>query len=341
MATSRRPGRRTNLALLVLLVGSFVTGAVAFGVGAPPAARAVAVAHGLLGLGILVLVPWKTVIVRRGLRTGGTHAVGVALAVVLAVSLVAGIVHAGLARFEVAGVSALTVHVAAAVVAVPLAVSHVVRRRQRLRRTDLSRRTVLRAVGLVAVTALAYAAQQSVASFAGLPAARRRATGSYEVGSGDPTAMPVTQWFTDGVPRIDVASYRLEVVRADEPTLRLSYGDLQAMGGAVQSAALDCTGGWWAEQSWRGVRVDTLLGLPREGSIVVRSVTGYTRYFPADAAPNLLLATHVGGEPLPPGHGAPVRLVAPGRRGFWWVKWVDRVGVDPRPWWVQPPFPLQ
>jgi hypothetical protein len=33
--------------------------------------------------------------------------------------------------------------------------------------------------------------------------------------------------------------------------------------------------------------------------------------------------------------------VAPGRRGFWWVKWLDRLVVDTRPWWWQPPFPLQ
>jgi DMSO/TMAO reductase YedYZ molybdopterin-dependent catalytic subunit len=32
----------------------------------------------------------------------------------------------------------------------------------------------------------------------------------------------------------------------------------------------------------------------------------------------LLLATRVGGAPLEPRHGFPARLVAPGRRGFWW-----------------------
>ena len=49
----------------------------------------------------------------------------------------------------------------------------------------------------------------------------------------------------------------------------------------------------------------------------------------------------------PPGRPSPQRrprlpgpLVAPGRRGFWWVKWVVSVELDPAPWWRQPPFPL-
>ena len=43
---------------------------------------------------------------------------------------------------------------------------------------------------------------------------------------------------------------------------------------------------------------------------------------------------------LSPGHGFPLRLVAPGRRGFWWVKWVERIETSATPWWWQSPFPL-
>jgi len=49
---------------------------------------------------------------------------------------------------------------------------------------------------------------------------------------------------------------------------------------------------------------------------------------------------HAAAAPLSLGHGGPLRLVAPGRRGFWWVKWVTEVVVDDRPAWWQPPFPL-
>lgn len=43
------------------------------------------------------------------------------------------------------------------------------------------------------------------------------------------------------------------------------------------------------------------------------------------AAVATLLATSVDGERLSHGHGYPLRLVAPGRRGFQWVKWVEEV----------------
>lgn len=332
MGPRQQAGRRTNLALLAVLGLALLTGTLAYGVGAPPATSVVTTAHAAVGLGLLLLVPWKAVLVRRGLRRGEHpgRTAGMVLAVLLAVVVAAGIAQEAVGWTVVAGLSPLQVHVTAALLAVPILGGHLVTHWQRPRRVDLDRRALLR-TGVLAAGALgAVAVVDAATSVLRLPGRRDRSTGSTETGSGRPSAMPVTSWFDDrvpaSVPPLVVAGARVVVRPQDEVV-----------------AVLDCTGGWYAEQTWGGLRLDRLL--PRElppdvRSIDVVSVTGYRRRFPLEDAPRLLLATHAGGAPLSPGHGAPHRLVAPGRRGFWWVKWVERVELSTRPPWVQPPFPL-
>ena len=68
--------RRTNLALLVVLLAALGTGGLAFAAGTGWG-RPVVVGHAVAGLAVLVLAPWKSVIVRRGL---GRRSVPVSLA---------------------------------------------------------------------------------------------------------------------------------------------------------------------------------------------------------------------------------------------------------------------
>jgi sulfite oxidase len=55
---------------------------------------------------------------------------------------------------------------------------------------------------------------------------------------------------------------------------------------------------------------------------------------PLDKAirPEVLLAWAMNGEPLPPVHGAPLRVVVPGYIGARSVKWLRRIELSPRPW---------
>jgi DMSO/TMAO reductase YedYZ molybdopterin-dependent catalytic subunit len=338
-------GRRTNLALLGLLAGAVGSGALAYALGTGWARWAV-VAHGVLGLGILLLAPWKSVIARRGLRRRrpGSWA-SVAFTFLVAVAILFGVLHATGLAVHLGPVSAMQVHVGAALMAVPLAVWHVVARRVRFRRTDLTRRNLVRAGAVAGGAGLLFGAAEGLVWLTSLPGARRRFTGSYETGSFDPAAMPVTQWLNDTVPQVDPARWRL-VVAAGEGTglpsgaREWTYDELLSFQDQVRGT-IDCTGGWFAEQDWEGVRLSRLLpDIGDARSVFVRSVTGYPRRFPASDVPRLLLATRVAGRALDPGHGFPARIVAPGRRGFWWVKWVDRIELSTVPWWWQPPFPV-
>ena len=86
-------GRRTNLALLALLVLAFVSGVASWAVGSA-VVRWIVIAHGIVGLGIVALTPWKRTIARRGLaRRRVGRGTAIAFAVLIVTSIVAPLIH--------------------------------------------------------------------------------------------------------------------------------------------------------------------------------------------------------------------------------------------------------
>ena len=318
----RGGGRLSNLALLCLLTLAFFSGWVAFQLSGQPA-RATLVIHAAAGVAIVLLVPWKALVARRGLRRPrALRWASLVLALGVVISLVFGFLHS-FGRPDVGYLTAIDFHVGAAICVVPFVIWHVLARPSKLRRADLSRRNFLKGGALIGASLLGVAA---------LPAARRAPTGSYRSANAVPT-----QWMFDSAPAVDTTTWRL-VAGGRE----WSYDDLLQFDDRV-TAVLDCTGGWYSEQEWAGVWLNRLLppGADSVSSVYVRSVTGYGRRFDIGETTQLLLATRLDGATLESGHGFPVRLVVPGRRGFAWVKWVASVASDAAPWWWQPPFPLQ
>jgi hypothetical protein len=332
--------RWTNLALYVLLALAFLTGWLAFFYYAVPS-RASLIVHAVSGYAIVALTPWKIVIAGHGLkRRAPGWWVSLILTVLVVASVLAGILHSTGLAVALGPFTALEIHVGAALAAVPFFVWHVVARRVHVRAFDVSRRNFLRASTLLAGAGLTYGSSEIVVRAMGLPGARRRLTGSYQVGSFVPSLLPITQWMFDSVPTIDPARWQLEI-RWPAGGKSWSYPELLAFDDPLE-ATLDCTGGFYSTQSWSGVWLSRLIpGDAGALSIQVRSRTGYARRFSISEADRLLLASRLGGDLLEPGHGFPLRLVAPDHRGYWWVKWVTSITLDGLPAWCQLPFPVQ
>ncbi len=327
--------RQVNLTLGVLLAVLFATGVVSWAVGTGWS-RALTLTHALAGFGVVALLPRKaSTSVRSGFRRhrvsrwlSATMGIGVLVTIGL------GLAHSWGLWYGVGYWSALWTHTLVAFALLPLVVWHVTARPARPRRTDLDRRYLLGAGARLAGAAAALGVVEAVTRAEG--SGQRRFTGSRELASFDPAGLPSVSWIDDTAPDLDPAAWPLTV--AGRP---VDLADLRARATPLE-ADLDCTGGWWSRQRWDVVPLSDVLDLAggeAARSIEVVSATGYRRRFPVGDADRSYLAVGYGGEPLHRRHGAPVRIVAPGRRGPWWVKWVVDVRLSNRPWWLQAPFP--
>ena len=164
------------------------------------------------------------------------------------------------------------------------------------------------------------------------------------------------------VPAVDPEAWRLTV--RGERELVLSLDDLRARPAGEITVTMECAGNgrarldprpvsqpWILEAvgtaRWRGTPLRPLLeeaGV-RSGAVEVlctgldRGVEGgepeqaFQRSVPLDEAlrDETLLAYEMNGEPLPPQHGFPLRLVVPGWYGMANVKWLERIELVDTP----------
>lgn len=329
--------RVTDWGLAVLVAALVASGALTLFAGAPADAWVFA-AHDASGIGILLLLAvklrrvWARVL--RATRWDRRTIFGVVGAVFAISALVSGLLWADGVTPDVGGYSLLSVHDALGVALGAGVAAHMLARAKPLRGRDLAHRRQFLALGaMTAVSLVAWRTQRPLQVLLGLPGGKRRFTGSYAAGSFSGNAFPATSWVADNPRPIDPGAYRLRIEGLVAHRLALALADLPLLDELV--ATLDCTGGFYSTQRWRGVRLSEILGAAQPtraaGHVSVASVTGYRWSFAIDNTPELLLATHVGDEPLSHEHGAPVRLVVPWARGFQWVKWVQQIAVLDHP----------
>ena len=157
----------------------------------------------------------------------------------------------------------------------------------------------------------------------------------------------------------DLATWRLRVDGEVRRPLSLSLADLKKMKPAEATCVLMCAGngralhqpvipgvqwqyGAVGNARWRGVRVSELLRLAGVKDVAHLHLFGsddppgkvppFHRSLEIEKAmADAILAYEMNGRPLPPQHGAPLRLVVPGWAGDHWMKWVVRISAQRDP----------
>ena len=337
----------SNSLLLAFLAVEAVTGLFSLTAGGRPDNAAFIIIHRIAGYGIVFILAWKLRLVFSSLkypRSKTPRYASIFLMVVLLATLGTGFAWSLAGPYSFALFSGVSWHINLGAVLVPVFIWHAI---YQTRGFPLSfwadRRSFLRLSAAAVAGLAAWQLSELGTRVSRASAAERRFTGSYEAKSFSGNDFPRTSWLNDSPRPVSLDGWALEVFGETGHTLSLSYDDLD--GSAETTATLDCTGGWYSTQVWTGTPVADLLEraelLDSAASVTFTSVTGYYRRFSLDEAGRYLLATRVGGERLSHSHGFPVRLVAPGKRGFEWVKWIDRIEVNDTSKWLQPPLPVQ
>ena len=137
-------------------------------------------------------------------------------------------------------------------------------------------------------------------------------------------------WYSP-VPPIDAARYQLQIRGLVEKPQALSLAELRKLPQESQNTRMKCVQCWSSRTVWGGFRFGHLLELakPLKTAKAVRfdCADKWYEYFSLEdmSKPRVLLALDMAGKPLADRHGAPLRLIDPGRYGYKSAKLVTSI----------------
>ncbi len=140
-------------------------------------------------------------------------------------------------------------------------------------------------------------------------------------------------------PRVDVATWKLDIVGNVEHPFSLTYDQLLDLDAVEEVRTLECIsnpvgGDLMSTAVWTGTRLKDLLDRavlkPNSYDVVLTSVDGYSDSFPVAKAmePDTLVAYLMNGKTVPQEHGYPARVLVPNIYGMKNVKWVREIRVE-------------
>jgi DMSO/TMAO reductase YedYZ molybdopterin-dependent catalytic subunit len=164
------------------------------------------------------------------------------------------------------------------------------------------------------------------------------------------SAMLPSYFISDMTPMLsDPRAWRLRVDGMVAQPLDLSLDELMAMPRASYTVKHHCVEGWSAIASWHGVPVSAIVerSRPLAGARFIDFASfdaGYSNGWDLASAlhPQTILAYGMNDNPLPPAHGAPLRLYSPTKLGYKLTKYlVSMTFTDKRPggYWEDQGYP--
>jgi DMSO/TMAO reductase YedYZ molybdopterin-dependent catalytic subunit len=142
--------------------------------------------------------------------------------------------------------------------------------------------------------------------------------------------------YSDNVPVIDPKTFRLRVEGLAGQPYTLGMKELEEMHDKTEFVTLECIGnpiGGTAigNALWEGVTLKKIIDRASPKAGIVKTAffaeDGYSDSIPygLSLSEDVFLAYKMNGEPLPPQHGFPLRMIVPGIYGMKHVKWLSKI----------------
>lgn len=184
-----------------------------------------------------------------------------------------------------------------------------------------------------------------------MPLFRSKAEEKVREAGYDPARLPPGQYLTEKwpvlhageVPDVDLSTWTFRVFGEVEEPLELTWEQFGELQRTEHTQDIHCVTRWSRfDMTFRGVHWRDLAPLvrPKPGArfAIAHAEQGFTTNVPLGSLEDdhALLATEADGEPLSPEHGAPLRLVIPGKY-FWksakWLRGIELSAVDQPGFW--------
>jgi DMSO/TMAO reductase YedYZ molybdopterin-dependent catalytic subunit len=123
----------------------------------------------------------------------------------------------------------------------------------------------------------------------------------------------------------------------DNP-MNISYDQLTAYPSDTRFVRLDCVEGWGFDAIWTGVTLNTIFEEAQvqenATNVIFYCEDGYSTSLELDylADNDIMLAYELNNVTLPPERGFPIQVVAEGKYGYKWAKWVTGIEATDEPY---------
>jgi DMSO/TMAO reductase YedYZ molybdopterin-dependent catalytic subunit len=133
---------------------------------------------------------------------------------------------------------------------------------------------------------------------------------------------------------IDKDKYRLIISGLVDSMRVYTYDEITARPSQEKVLTLNCVEGWSVTILWEGVLVRELIeevGVkPEANTVIFHAHDGYSSSFPLSYIMDndIMMAHKMNGLVMPPERGFPFELVAEGKWGYKWVKWITKIELS-------------